>query len=191
MWFTFNMIWLKHFTEWIKVCFFLLVPLLTRNCVHALTLCPAILTLVQPGASSRHCQRGTFTFRTDGSISFKDTYSRSWALLEKLPIVQPIKNFPAFYGTRRFITVFTRFLHWSLSWVRSIQSIPSHPIALRPILILSTHLRLGLPSGLCPSGFPTPTSNMHSSSPFLLISLWLSKGLLTLPLAYNVSARTT
>jgi hypothetical protein len=28
--------------------------------------------------------------------------------LEKLSIVQLLKNFPAFYGTRRFITVFTR-----------------------------------------------------------------------------------
>jgi hypothetical protein len=37
--------------------------------------------------------------------------------------VQLLKNFPAFYGTRRFITVFTRALHWSLSWARSIQSI--------------------------------------------------------------------
>jgi hypothetical protein len=27
------------------------------------------------------------------------------SLLEKPPIVQPLKNFPAFYGTRRFITV--------------------------------------------------------------------------------------
>jgi hypothetical protein len=71
--------------------------------------------------------------------------TRSWALLEKLPIVQPLKNFPVFYGTRRFITAFTRALHWSLSWARSIQSPPSHPISLRSILILSTHLRLGLP----------------------------------------------
>jgi hypothetical protein len=30
--------------------------------------------------------------------------------------------------TRRFITVFTRALHWSLSWARSIQCIPSHPV---------------------------------------------------------------
>jgi hypothetical protein len=35
------------------------------------------------------------------------TYSQSWALLEEPPIVQPLKNFPAFYGTRRFNTVFT------------------------------------------------------------------------------------
>jgi hypothetical protein len=32
----------------------------------------------------------------------------------KPPIVQLLKNFPAFYGNRRFITVFTRALHWSL-----------------------------------------------------------------------------
>jgi hypothetical protein len=67
-------------------------------------------------------------------------HSWSWDLLEKLPIVQLLKNFPAFYGTRRFITGFTRALHWSLSWARSIRSIPSHPISLRSILILSTHL---------------------------------------------------
>jgi hypothetical protein len=34
--------------------------------------------------------------------------------LEKPPIVQPLKNFPAFYGTRRFITELTRALYWSL-----------------------------------------------------------------------------
>jgi hypothetical protein len=46
------------------------------------------------------------------------THSWSWALLEKLPVVQPLKNFPAFYWTRRFITAFTRALQWSLSWTR-------------------------------------------------------------------------
>jgi hypothetical protein len=43
----------------------------------------------------------------------------------------------------------------SLFWARSIQSIPSHSISLRFILILSTHLRLGLPSGIFPYGIPT------------------------------------
>jgi hypothetical protein len=42
------------------------------------------------------------------------------------------QEFPlTFYGTRRFITVFTRTGHWSLSWARKIQSIPLHPISLR------------------------------------------------------------
>jgi hypothetical protein len=45
------------------------------------------------------------------------SFIHSWncALLEKLPVVQILKNFPPFYGTRWFITVFTRFNHWSLS----------------------------------------------------------------------------
>jgi hypothetical protein len=43
------------------------------------------------------------------------THSWSSALLEKLPIVQPLKKFPAFYGTQRFITVFRRAHYWSLS----------------------------------------------------------------------------
>jgi hypothetical protein len=45
--------------------------------------------------------------------------------------VQPLKNFPPFYGIQRFITVFTRALCWSLSWARLIQSTPSHPISLK------------------------------------------------------------
>jgi hypothetical protein len=58
------------------------------------------------------------------------------ALLEKPPIVQLFKNFPAFYGI--FITVFTRALHWSLFWARSIQSLPSHPFDTdRPIYLIS------------------------------------------------------
>jgi hypothetical protein len=73
-------------------------------------------------------------------LTYLLTYLRSWALLEKPPIVQPLKNFPAFYGTRGFITVFKRALYWSLSWARSIQPTPSHPISLRSIIILSTQV---------------------------------------------------
>jgi hypothetical protein len=73
----------------------------------------------------------------DHLLTHSLTHSWSWTLLEKLPILQQLKNFPAFYGTRRFITAFTRALHWSLSWARSIQSIPSHPNSHRSILILS------------------------------------------------------
>jgi hypothetical protein len=83
------------------------------------------------------------------------THSWSWALFEKPLIVQLLKKLPTFYGTRKFITVLTRTLHWSISWARSIQSHPYHPRPLRSILILSTHLCLRLPSGLFPSGFPT------------------------------------
>jgi hypothetical protein len=64
-------------------------------------------------------------------LTYLLTYLRSWALLEKPPVVQPLKNFPTFYGTRRFITVFTRALHWSLSWARSIETASTYQGLLR------------------------------------------------------------
>jgi hypothetical protein len=79
----------------------------------------------------------------------------SWALLERPLDVRPLDSFPAFHGTRRFNTAFTGALHLFLSWARPIQSTSPHPTSSRSILILSTHLRLGLHSGLFPSGFPT------------------------------------
>jgi hypothetical protein len=53
-------------------------------------------------------------FTTSHINSYLLTHLRSLTLLEKLPIVQLLKNFPAFQETQRFITVFTRALHWSL-----------------------------------------------------------------------------
>jgi hypothetical protein len=64
---------------------------------------------------------------------------------------------PAFYGTRSFNTVFTRALHWSLSWAISIQSNPSHPISLRSKVLVFPAVSFLL-------AFP-PISYMHSSSP--------------------------
>jgi hypothetical protein len=52
-----------------------------------------------------------------------------------------------------------------------IKSISPNPISLRSILMLSTHLRLGLPSGLLPPGLPTKmfyaplTSPMRATCP--------------------------
>jgi hypothetical protein len=43
-----------------------------------------------------------------------------------------------------------------------------HPTSTRSILILSKHLRLGLPSGLLPSGFPTNNLYEFLFSPFVL-----------------------
>jgi hypothetical protein len=46
----------------------------------------------------------------------------SRGLLEKLTVSQLVKKFPAFYGTRRFITAFTRARHLSLSWAGRLAS---------------------------------------------------------------------
>ena len=98
-------------------------------------------------------------YRTAKSYSFLYYLLTPWSRVhfEKLTDSQPAKKFPAFYGSRRFITAITSARHLSLSWASSIQSILPHPNSWRSILILSYHLGMGLPSGLFPSGFLTKT----------------------------------
>ena len=94
-------------------------------------------------------------------------------LLEKLTRLQLVKKFPAFHGTRRFITALTSVRQLSLSWGSPIQSIYPHPTSWRSILILYTHPRLGLSSGLFPTGFlhqdpihpPLLTHTRHMPNP--------------------------
>ena len=86
-------------------------------------------------------------------------------LLEKLTSLQLVKKFPTFYGTRSFITALISIRHLSLSWASPIQSTYPHPTSWRSNLILPTHLRLGVPSGLFPSFFPTKTLYSPLSSP--------------------------
>jgi len=89
--------------------------------------------------------------------------------------LQLVKKFHVFHGTRRFITALTSVRQLSLSWASPIQSIYPHHTSWRSILILSTHLRLGLPSSILPSGFPgktlyTPiliTHTRHMPSPLV------------------------
>ena len=89
-------------------------------------------------------------------------------LLEKLIGSQLVKKFPAFYGTRRFITAFTNARHLCLSSAQLHPSIHPHPTSSRSTLILPSHLHLGLPSGLFPSGSPPKHYIRLSSDPYAL-----------------------
>jgi hypothetical protein len=58
---------------------------------------------------------GKFSWRLIWKVTLKNSLmelSPSWEPV----IMQLLKNFQAFYGTRRFITEFTRALQLSLSW---------------------------------------------------------------------------
>ena len=80
----------------------------------------------------------------------------SRVILEKLKTCKPVKKFPAFYGTQRFITAFQSAHHLSvLSQLNPVYA--PHPT--------SSHLCLGIPSGLFPSGLPTKTLYMPLPSP--------------------------
>ena len=87
------------------------------------------------------------------------------------------REIPRILWNPKLITAFKSALHLSLSWASWIQSMPTYPTSWRSMLILSSHLSLGLPSGLFPSGFPTKTlykpllSPIRSTCPTHLILL--------------------
>ena len=107
--------------------------------------------------------------RIDLLLTYSIVQSPSWAANW---FAASQEKFSAFHGIRRFITALTSVRHLSLSWANPIQSIYPHPTSWRSILILSTHLCLGLPSGSFPPVSPprpyTPpllTHTRHMSSP--------------------------
>ena len=109
----------------------------------------------------------------------------SRVLLEKLTGFQVVKKFPALFGNRKFITAFTSARYLSVSWASWIQSIHLHPTSWRSISILSSHLHLGLPSGLFSSGLPTKnlytpllsphTCYMSSPSAYFILRFFIKR----------------
>ena len=93
------------------------------------------------------------------------TYSMKQSPSSETNHMSASQEFPAFYGARRFITLFTSARHLSKSWASSIHSMHPHPTSWRSILILSSHPRLGLPIGLFPSGFLNKSLSRFLLSP--------------------------
>ena len=132
------------------------------------TLCALVARNSLEALGSEKWFEGRLQGKSDATSRFPRycfTYSMVQSSSWEATGLQLVKKFPAFHGTRRFITALTSVRHPSLSWASPVQSIYSHPTSWRSILILSTHLRLGLPSGLFPSGFPTKTLYTPLSSP--------------------------
>ena len=114
-------------------------------------------------------KRNTEICNSSGIYDFNYTYVLTpWCrvLLEKLTGLHLVKKFPAFHGTRRFITALTSVRHLFLSWATPIQSIYTTPTSWRSILILFAHLRLGLPNGSFPPVSPPRPCTPPSPHPY-------------------------
>ena len=122
---------------------YLLTYLLTRSLTYSLTHPPT------------HSLTHSLTFLTYLHTYLLIPWSR---VLEKLTGSQLVKNFPSFYGTRSFITVFYKCpppVH-ILSQINPVHTSPQ-PTSWKFIFILTSHLLWGLPSSLFASGFRTKT----------------------------------
>ena len=75
-----------------------------------------------------------------------------------------IKKFPSFYETRRLLSVLPRAHNLALSSTGEIRSIPSQPTSFKSIWI-SSHLCVGLQSGLLPYSLHTKTFSVPDVPP--------------------------
>jgi hypothetical protein len=68
-----------------------------------------------------------------------------------------MKKFSGFYEDSRLIDMFSRTGHFFLFSATLIQFVSPRPICLRSILLLLSHLRLGILGGSFPAGITTRT----------------------------------
>jgi hypothetical protein len=120
--------------------------------------------------TEKNCAPSWFYLQAYAGMRGQLTYLLTpWSrvLFEKLTGFAASQEIPRIYGTWKFITVLTSARHLSLFWTRSIQFPQSPPAYWRSILMLSSHLCLGLLNGLVPSGFPTKTLCTPLSFPMM------------------------
>jgi hypothetical protein len=88
------------------------------------------------------------------------------------------QEIPAFYGTRRLISVFTRTRYWTLSWAKCIQPTNSHTMSLTTVPIFPSdlptkilHYFLSLPGVLHTSSISSSSSIRYEALYYAIFSI--------------------
>jgi len=133
---------------------------------------------------SRHCHstNATYSFILLAPSLYNLTYLLTpWSrvLLEKPIGSQLVKKFPKFYGTRRSL------LHSQVPppapFLSQLDPVhPPHPTSRRSILILSSHLCLGLPSGITQSSLIKTHFNIFLHHPSQALNHYFPSDFLTM-----------
>jgi hypothetical protein len=108
--------------------------------------------------------------------TYLPTYLPPWSgILMKIIVTLLVKKLPAFYGTRSFITVFTRAHHRSLSWrhVYSIHNFPHSFPKIRSNIILPS-ISSGFPTKIVYAFLISPMSSTSTAHLILLFSYGIS-----------------
>jgi len=108
---------------------------------------------------NRSCERNSYLFVTFAHVNFDNVALKFQSHFHELapwsrePVGRAASQEKlSFYGTRRFITTYTRTHHWTFSWSRWIQSTSSCHVFCK--ISFNVILR-GLRSGFWPSHFAT------------------------------------
>ena len=115
-----------------------------------------LISLHSVAGLTSHCQA-----RRNSRVCYLNNCLRPWSrVFWKSLVPQLVKKFSTFCGSQRLINMFERAHYMFLSCDRSVQSTACRPISTRSVLVLYSHLCLGLANGL---GYaPKPCMNLSS-----------------------------
>ena len=148
--------------KWQIVCI-LLLDYCRLLCSYVLHILECLMSMYKKLNSL--CPYYLLTYLLTCLLTYLLTYllTPSSRVLEKLTGSQLVK-FPAFYGTQRFLIVYTSAHHLSVSWAKSVQSMLPHCTSWRSILMLSsTYARVIQVFSFPQVSTPKPWQHLSSS----------------------------
>jgi hypothetical protein len=101
----------------VNILFGIALSSILSTCPNHVILCGLIILLLSIMYLALRCTLSSTHYFPSQELGITHEINNSLELrgLQKRPAAQLVKNFPTFYGTRRFTSVFARAIRWSLS----------------------------------------------------------------------------